>query len=430
MARARGANAVLNGAFETTYGTPAAAAYFALPFVSNELGETQGLLASDLLGQGREPLTPTLDVADDSGNVIVPVDARNFGFWLKLLLGSAASDTQGSAAAGSYAFSAQPANNATVTIGGTVVTFVTATPTGAQVKIGADLATTLTSLVQFLNGSADVNLVQASYALGMDNASITVTFKTIGTGGNAFTIAASSSPASNATPSGATLAGGVTTGNYNHVWHSGAASLPSATLEMGNPDVPSYGANFGAMVDSMEIALQRSGLLNATVSVVAQGENLAGSSIAGTPTVLAVQRFAQANGKISRLGAPLGDVVSASLKIGNGLDKVQVIRQDGRIAGADPGAMDFSGQVVVRFKDTTMLTLASNNTPIDLTFGWTIPGTSFALVFRFEKVLLPKPKRPITGPTGIQATFAFQGAKSDTLGWGVTATLVNDVASY
>src|SRR3974390_1783996 len=51
-------------------------------------------------------------------------------------------------------FAANPSNGHTVTVNGTVVTFVTGTPTGAQVKIGADLATTLVSAAAYFAANA------------------------------------------------------------------------------------------------------------------------------------------------------------------------------------------------------------------------------------------------------------------------------------
>ena len=82
MARAYGANAQLLGKFETVYGTPPTGNYIKFPFVSSELGSEQGLIASDLLGQGRDPSQPIRDVIRVEGNVVVPVDLRNFGHWL------------------------------------------------------------------------------------------------------------------------------------------------------------------------------------------------------------------------------------------------------------------------------------------------------------------------------------------------------------
>lgn len=88
MARAYGANTQLLGQFETVYGTPPTGNYIKFPFVSSDLGSEQGLIASDLLGQGRDPSQPIRDVIRVEGNVVVPVDLRNFGHWLKALLGA------------------------------------------------------------------------------------------------------------------------------------------------------------------------------------------------------------------------------------------------------------------------------------------------------------------------------------------------------
>src|SRR5581483_10397280 len=267
MARARGANAVMALAFESAYGTPPGSGFVKVPFVSSQLGEEQDLIASDLLGYGRDPQVPARDVINNRGDVVVPLDLRNIGNWLKLLFG-APTATQGRAASGSFLFSAQPANNATITIGSTALTFVTGTPSGNQVKVGATLLDTLSAAVIFLNASSAADWVGQTYSLNLAGNSINVVSDTIGTAGNSVAIAASSSPASNATASGSTLSGGGTTGPYNNVFVSGALSLPSASVEVGLPDVPSYGMNFGLMADKIAIQLQRSGLLNATISCI------------------------------------------------------------------------------------------------------------------------------------------------------------------
>jgi len=427
--RARGANAVLAMAYETVYGTPPTSSFFKLPFVSSQLGDQQDLVASDLLGQGRDPSDPALDVINNDGDIVVPVDLRNIGLWLKGLLGQPTSSA-GIAATGSIVFSAQPTANSTVTINGIAVTFVASGATGSQVNIGATLYDTVVALVQFLNASVNASLTPASYSMDSKGTTLNVTYDTVGTGGNVFTLAVGTTPAPNATASGATLTGGAATGGNMHVFTSGGSSLPSMSIEVGNTDIPSYAMNYGVMVDKMAIALQRSGLLNATVSTIGQGENArTGSSGAGSPTSLGLARFTQFTGGVTRLGAPLGDLVSGNLTMANNLDKVEVIRNDGRIAGADPGEGAFSGQAVLRFKDTTLMGLATSGTPIDLTYGWQIAANQ-SLQIIFPRVWLPRPKAPITGPAGVQATFDWQGAKDPTAGYACRVILKNDQASY
>jgi hypothetical protein len=104
---------------------------------------------------------------------------------------------------GAITFAVNPTAAATITIGGTLVTFVTSLTTGNQILIGANLAATLANAVTFLNQSADTNLVKATYSVNQAGTAIQVVYKTPGASGNTFTLAASV-----ATPSGATLTGG------------------------------------------------------------------------------------------------------------------------------------------------------------------------------------------------------------------------------
>lgn len=88
MARAQGARARMALAFETTYGTPPASGFTRMPFASTTLGAEQPLLNSELLGYGRDPLAPIKDAVTADGDVVVPIDAEAFGFWLKAAFGA------------------------------------------------------------------------------------------------------------------------------------------------------------------------------------------------------------------------------------------------------------------------------------------------------------------------------------------------------
>lgn len=313
MGRARGANAKLAGAFETVYGTPPGSGYIGLPFVSSNLGAEQPLLESDLLGNGRETYDPTYDVITNDGDVVVPVDVRYFGHWLKLLLGPPAT-----------------------------------------------------------SGAAD---------------------------------------------------------EYTHVFTSGAIALPSMSIETQFPDVPSYAMGYGLRVNQMQIAMQRSGLLNATLSLVGKGEDaaIAISGAGSLAAALSVDRFAQFTGEITREGTRLGSIVSASLAFTNALDKIDTIQPDGEIEDADAGTARATGSIVSRFSSHQLANDATNKTPVELTFGWTF-GPDFSLIFTIPRVFLPRVKRPITGPGGVQATYNWQSSGDG--GPCLTAALINDKASY
>ncbi len=86
------------------------------------------------------------------------------------------------------------------------------------------------------------------------------------------------------------------------------------------------------------------------------GRNKLGASAAGTLAEASVERFSPFQGAITRGGQPLGSVVSADFTYSNNLDKVEVIRGDGRIEDADPGMVMMSGNVTVRFANTVLST--------------------------------------------------------------------------
>lgn len=216
---------------------------------------------------------------------------------------------------------------------------------------------------------------------------------------------------------------------YSHEFQSGAWSLPSFAIETGMPEVPKYGMCPGCKANSINWTMQRSGLVTATVNVIAQGEDKASSSSAGPLEQMAVQRFSAFNGSIKRSGSQLANIVSGQLTYSNNLDRVETIRSDGKIDGLDEAMAMLSGEITVRFADQTLLDQAVNGTSAEFEFGYEIDAdTKFTLTA--HAVYLPKPKQTIEGPAGIEATFSWQAAQTDAGGRMATATLINDVATY
>jgi hypothetical protein len=185
----------------------------------------------------------------------------------------------------------------------------------------------------------------------------------------------------------------------------------------------------GCVLDQLSWQMSRAGLLTATVRLIAQGEEIATATAAGTPTALSLQRFGHFNGAMTRNGVTLGNVVSAEVTYANGLDRIETIRADGRIEGADPGMAALTGRIEVRFADSTLVTQAIDGTPCTLEFSYSL-GADASFTFTAHAVYLPRPRIEIAGPQGIQASFDWQAAKATSPARMCTAVLVNTVASY
>lgn len=417
MPRANGARTQMRVKFEETAGTIPTGNWLSMPLASNDLSEEQGLLESDLLGLDREMQDPTADVSTDAGDIAVPVDFRRFGVWLKLLFGAPTTGA-GDAATGTITFSAQPAPDSTITINGVAFTFKASGASGNQINIGADLATTIGNIVTKLNGSADTAVDDATYS---GSATVlTITNDTAGVAGNTFTLAAGTG--SNGTVSGATLAGG----NYAHVFTTGKADLPSLSIEIWQPEIPESVVHNLVRGGTMRISLSRRGLLNATIGLIARGEDRKPASRAGTPTSVGITRFAQRTGDIKLDGVALAGVIDAEVSHSNNLEPIESVRSDGKIEDADPGMSVITARVRVRYATTALKDKAEAGTPVAATFGWTLPGGS--LLFSMPRAFLPKPKHSVSGPGGIMADYQLQasgaGARAGTI------TLKNDVESY
>ena len=219
----------------------------------------------------------------------------------------------------------------------------------------------------------------------------------------------------------------VTTGvdaPYNHEFRSGSFVLPSFSIETGMPEVPRFAMYSGCMVDSINWQMARSGLLTATVSLVAQGEALGTSSAAGNLANLDLIRFGHFNGAITRNGQPIGNVVSVDIAYANNLDRIETIRSDGRIDGADPSVAALTGNVQVRFADQTLVNQAINGEACEMSFDYALAG-GVGLTFTAHAVYLPRPRIEISGPQGVQATFDWQAAVSPSVGRMCTVTLTN-----
>ena len=215
-----------------------------------------------------------------------------------------------------------------------------------------------------------------------------------------------------------------TSPNFIHSFGSGAAALPSNSIEIGYPDVPNYDLCTGVRADTLEIDFSPTGPATATFGLMGQGSTRGAASSGGTPTSAAYTAFNKAQGAISRNGSALAQVTGARLTYANGMEMVRTIRADRKVEGVDPGIARATGQITARFADTTLLTQAQNNAPAEFAFSYTIDANR-SLTFTLHEVYLALAKTPVEGPGGVEASFEFRAAYNATATRMMTAVLKN-----
>lgn len=314
MARAYGWNAQLLLAEETEYGEMPANNYRKIPFISTTLDSEQNLVSSNVLGLGRDPTQPFQDVINVDGDMVVPVDMRNIGVWLKAIFG--------------------------------------------------------------IPSTEDVD-----------------------------------------------------DGVYTHSFESGKIFIPSYTLEVGLPEVPQFIRFMGVRANSIAFNFQRSGEAQVTLNLIGQGEAGETTAIDTNPEVYKYTRVSQFQGFIKSNGALLANITAASATYSNNLEKIETIRNDGKVEAIDLGVASLSGSISARYGDNILLDKARAGTPVDIELGYQL-SDNLKLEIVCHEVYLPKPKRTIDGPNGIECSYDFQGAKNEEIGRMMTVKLTNDVESY
>lgn len=314
MARAYGWNAQLLLAEETEYGETPTNNYRKIPFISTTLDSEQNLVSSNVLGLGRDPTQPFQDVINVDGDMVVPVDMRNIGVWLKAIFG---------------------------------------TPTTIENE----------------------------------------------------------------------------NGGYTHSFESGKTSIPSYSLEVGLPEVPQFIRFMGVRANSIAFNFQRSGEAQVSLNLIGQGEAGETAAIDANPEVYKYTRVSQFQGFIKSDGTLLANITVASATYANNLEKIETIRNDGKVEAIDLGVASLSGSISARYGDNILLDKARAGTPVDIELGYQL-SDNLKLEIVCHEVYLPKPKRTIDGPNGIECSYDFQGAKNEEIGRMMTVKLTNDVESY
>ncbi|MFN3077506.1 MAG: phage tail tube protein [Alphaproteobacteria bacterium] len=137
---------------------------------------------------------------------------------------------------------------------------------------------------------------------------------------------------------GAPLSTALVDGGHSHVFAAGTDTVPSLALEIGHPKLvtPVFFRHTGVVAESLDFDMGKDGPANATLKLVAQGEDSFATTIDSNPEPFSLKRFSQARGYVKRGGTPLAGITGGKFSFSNTLERVRTIRDDGRIDGADP----------------------------------------------------------------------------------------------
>ncbi len=225
-----------------------------------------------------------------------------------------------------------------------------------------------------------------------------------------------------------------------HTWVSGvtSASLPSATIEIQFPEVPAYYLYTGVMVQSIQLSVSRSGKPQMTVQLLAQNETQSTTSVDATPITVTQNRFHKFEGSVQHNPgtgmASLANLVQADMTYANSLATVDTVRADALVEGVDAATARLSGSLVSRLAATTLIDYAAARTGVPLAYVYTRTGSPFdsTLTLTARAAYLPKVKRGLNGPGGVESSYAWQGAKTATGSNDemLQVVLVNDHDSY
>ena len=423
--RSIGSNTQLALGYENTWGNSPGAGYHLMKYNKCALGSVRNLEKAALLGtgQGRDSEVVMIGATTNEGAIEIPIDGSDIGHWLKLLLGDSV-DTDVSAATGSITFSSNPAPNSTIKLNGVTWTFVSEPAPGNETTLGSGLspgtlASTLSQLATDLNASTIAAIACAQYSA--TTTTLKITYGSLGSSGNAYTLSAST--ASNGTVSDTTLEGGTT----KHVFTSGAASLPSVTLEIGHLSIPSYATNNGVVANTFAMTIDpKTSRPVATLNLIGQDESWASTSAVGTPSNYPPSDISNFNAALTSNGNSFGNVLSAAFTLNNNYVSDRTVGGGSAISSIDPGNFEASGTLKIRFMSPDLMNTAITGTSLALAFTWT--GKKFSLTVSFPEVLLSKPKAQIDGPAGISCDYSW-------IAWSttqpaVTFTLINGIENY
>jgi hypothetical protein len=439
MTQAKGAKAQLLLDFESTYGvTPGSPAAINMPINKSSVISKQNLIEPGTITGRRDPVEPSRGNIDDTGNIVAPIDIRNFGYWLK-----AAFDDPETTEVSSRG-TLTGATGVTTTIG----TWTAVTTGGFKVSIDGSGVTEV-SPIDFSSGVTTManvaskiqTAIRAIGTGGFTNAIVTWDTTNTrfviqsGTTGALSTISQLTAPSSGTDISGSSFmkctAGTITAGEalYQHVFKVGD-TMPSLVLEQGFTDINTYALHNGCMIGKIGMSFGGDGELTASIDVLGMKETISATSFDGTPTTLVLGRFNNFQAAVQEGGSTIAICRKVDINLDFGLDgDSYCIGGGGFRREATPGIIGVSGTVEALFENQTLLNKSINGTESSIKL--TLTNGTNSLEFFIPELTYERNTPGIEGPKGVIISLPYRGYYGNGADNSVIkVTLINGVSTY
>lgn len=217
--------------------------------------------------------------------------------------------------------------------------------------------------------------------------------------------------------------------NFTHVFSSGANTLPTRTIEL-RPIASDFRQHVGCAASGLSVQAQdQGGIQRVTLDLLGFGENLLGSSAAGSVTAARAYDPMKATGGAVLLGGTqIGVLMAANFAYQTGLTQDRYVDGSAKFGAAVLSEeATLTGELRVRYTGSTYDANAVAETDQTLEFSFS-RGANNSLSFLAANARLARSGVPIEGPGGIEQTIAFRC--NQTTSAMLVATLKNQIATY
>lgn len=218
--------------------------------------------------------------------------------------------------------------------------------------------------------------------------------------------------------------------NFQHVFASGAQSVPTYTIEL-NPVASDFRQHIAVAANGFSLNLaDAAGFQRMTLNLIGYGESLFTTTQAGAPTAARTPDIMSAvSGEVLLGGTRIGVLLGADVSYAPGLAQERYVDGIGKFGAIVPVEQAMmTGSLRVRYTGPTFDNLAIAGTPQALEFR-IVRGANNSLSIPMPAARLGRAGVAIEGPGGIEQTISFRAEQTSGAAM-VGPVLRNQIASY